>query len=1036
LASPPETTSAGGTTADLERQLAESKLAIRALADSERLYRALFDGTATAVTIRSLENQSFVECNQAAMRLYGATSVDQLRSSGVVDLSAETQPTGEKSTDALRRHVRAAVENGTERCEWLAKRLDGSLFVADIRIAIIELEGGRRVMQTIIDDITEEKTAREAFERRARRDALVGEISRHFLEESVDEATRVASGSIAAFLGTGRAEVEAWLLADSAPNLQARGDDVVLVERVREMIAHARARADAEDALRAEEERYRTLVERSQDAIFSFGPNATILFASPAGERLLGYSASELNGMRVSDFLVPEQLDRLNAEIADSLAGIEVPALTWSLRRRDGVVVQVESQRTLIHDKNGAIAGSQAIVRDISERHRAQQMRDAVAAELDRAREEAVSASRAKSAFVANMSHELRTPLNGVIGMVDLLSRTGLDARQRRYVEVARSSASLLLSVINDILDFSKIEAGKLELDRVEFSFAEVVEEVAAMMELAAEDRGLELTCQTDAALVSPLFGDPARIRQVLVNLMSNAIKFTPRGEVAVRAVLAGEAGSEAYLRVEVRDTGVGIAPDARSRLFHPFSQVDASATRRHGGAGLGLAICRELVQRMGGEIGVESTLGSGSTFWFALRLERVDPGRALAPQVDGRLAGLRVLAVDDNATNREVLRAQLAAAGTRCDVASSGPEALRALAEAVGADDPFSLAVLDQHMPGMDGVELARLIKADGRFARTRVVMLGSIGRPLDAAQMSAIGVLTWATKPIWRAQLLRALTTALDGGPALPEPAKVAPPAPAAPEPRRTRVLVVEDTPIGVEVVVEILRPAGYDVQVAVDGLRAVEAVRRGAFDLILMDCQLPGIDGYEAARRIRALEAEGALAPREGSRLPIVALTASAAVEDRERARLSGMDGHIAKPIDARRLLTAIAEYERPAAEVRAVDLLPAPPVLDLVRALERLKGNRELLAWMVQQFRDDAPRSRQSLRDAIGSEDLAATAYASHRLRGQALALDALALAGALDVIEQAASRGDVGGLQTARDLAERELDRVLTALARP
>ena len=502
------------------------------------------------------------------------------------------------------------------------------------------------------------------------------------------------------------------------------------------------------------------------------------------------------------------------------------------------------------------------------------------------------------------MSHEsVRTPLNGVIGMVDLLSRTVLDARQRRYVEVARSSASLLLSVINDILDFSKIEAGKLELERVEFSFADVVEEVAAMMELSAEDRGLELTCQTDATLVPPLFGDPTRIRQVLVNLMSNAIKFTPGGEVAVRATLAGEAGGEAYVRVEVRDTGVGIAPEARGRLFHPFSQLDASATRKHGGAGLGLAICRELVQRMGGEIGVDSVPGKGSTFWFALRLERVEPGRAPASQIDGRLAGLRILAVDDNATNREVLRAQLVASGTRCEVARSGAEALGALSAAVDASDPFVLAVLDQNMPEMDGVELARRIKADLRLAGTRLVMLGSMGSPLDARQLQAVGVLTWATKPIWRAQLLRALTTALDGTAPLPlsEPP---PPAPQAYEARRARVLLVEDTPIGAELVVEILRPAGYDVEVAVDGLQAVDAVRKGAFDLILMDCQLPGIDGYEAARRIRALESLGALGRGRGGRVPILALDgASAAVEDRERARIAGMpDGHIAKPIDA--------------------------------------------------------------------------------------------------------------------------------------
>ncbi len=1016
----------------LERQLAESQRAARSRADSEQLYRALFEGTATAVTVRSLEDQSFIDCNPAALRLYRAATVAQLRGSRVTDLSAETQPDGTPSRDAFQKHVDSAIRNGTERAEWSARRLDGSLFTADVRIAILELEGGRRVMQTIIDDITERKRAEEALERRHAREELVAAISRAFLESDVDHAVAFAVDAMTAFTGKDAGETRARLESASAPEGGAHADDAALFERVREMIAHARARADAEEALRAGEERYRSLVERSHDAIFMFDTVSTILFASPAAERLVGVAAAELQGMRAHDFVVPEQIERLDADAAQAVSGKEVPATLWTLRRKDGSIVQVESQRSLVHDKKGLVVGAQAIVRDISDRHRAQQMRDAVAMELDRAREDAVAASRAKSAFVANMSHELRTPLNGVIGMVDLLSRTTLDARQRRYVEVARSSAGLLLSVINDILDFSKIEAGKLDLERIEFSFAEVVEEVAAMMELAAEDRGLELTCQTDATLVAPLFGDPARIRQVLVNLVSNAIKFTPRGEIAVRAALSGEAGNEAYLRVEVQDTGVGIAPDARSRLFLPFSQVDGSATRRHGGTGLGLAICRELVQRMGGEIGCESTLGTGSTFWVALKLERAEPGKPHAPQRDDRLVGLRILAVDDNATNREVLRGQLVASGARCEVASSGAEALRLLSEAAGAGDPFVLAVLDQHMPEMDGVELARRIRGDARHAGLRLVMLGSIGRPVGSEQLRAIGVLTWATKPVWRSQLMRALTTALSGQPP-PDHPQSAPAVPGQRDGRRARVLVVEDTPVGVEVVVEILRPAGYDVTVAVDGVRAVDAARRAPFDLILMDCQLPGIDGYEATRRIRALEAQGALPPREGGRIPIVALTASAAVEDRERARLAGMDGHIAKPIDAARLLTAIAEHEAASGTLDA-ETPATPPVLDLGRALARLKGNRELLAWMVEQFREEAPRSRQSLGEAIDRKDLGATAYAAHRLRGQALALDALTLAGVLEVIEQAAARGDLAGVEASRDTADRELGRVLESLS--
>jgi two-component system, sensor histidine kinase and response regulator len=1026
---------------DLERQLEDTKRAAHALADSERLYRALFDGTATAVTVRSLEDQSFLYCNQAAIALYRAANVEQLRGSRVTDLSAEIQPDGTPSPEGLRAHVMAAIRNGTERCEWVAKRLDGTLFTADIRIAIVSLESGRKVMQTIVEDITDRKVAQESLERRARRDELVGQISRRFLETDVESAVRYAVESAAAFLGAGVGTVKEWLDAPDPKGPAIQGDGAGLVGIIRETVALARAKADVQAALRSEEERYRTLVERSHDAIITFDIHGKIRFASPSTERLVGYSAEEIVGKDAADFVVPEERPDLATRIAEAAAGHEATAVTWTLLRRDGGTVRVEAARSPIRDKNGVVIGAQSVLRDITERDRALQMREAVAVELERAREDALAASRAKSAFVANMSHELRTPLNGVIGMVDLLSGTNLDARQRRYVEVARSSASLLLSVINDILDFSKIEAGKLDLEQIEFSFSDVVEEVATLMELSAEDKGLELSCQTEPEL-SLFYGDPTRIRQVLVNLISNAVKFTRAGEVAVRASLAGDAGGQALVRVDVRDTGVGIAPGLRQKLFHPFSQLDPSTTRKHGGTGLGLAICRELVHRMGGEIGVESIPDRGSTFWFTLRLERVDLAPPRISQVDARLAGLRVLAVDDNATNREVLRAQLAAAGTRCSIASSGEQALRLLLDAAEAGDAFSLAVLDQHMPEMDGLEVARRIREDPRIDAVRIVMLGSIGRPLDTRQLQALGVLTWATKPIWRAQLLRALAAALDGTAFVPARRRdsQAPPAPPPPSGRgpRARILLVEDTPVGAEVVTEILRSAGYEVDLAVDGLRAVDAARNGTFDLILMDCQLPGIDGYEATRRIRAMESLGALSRSSSNRVPILALTASAALEDKERARLAGMDGHIAKPIDSRRLLTAIAEHDGADAVDVELDLRARErvPVVDLVRALDRLMGNRELLARLVAQFREEAERARASFREAMAGRDVGAIGYVAHRLRGQALALDALGLSSALDALEKALRAGDWDATEAAHRDMESSMDVVLKALVGP
>jgi two-component system, sensor histidine kinase and response regulator len=958
--------------ADLERRLDASERSARAHADSERLYRSLFEGTATAVTVRSLDDQSFIDCNGAALRLYRAESVDQLRGSRVFDLSPERQPDGSLSRDAFREHVARAVANGTERCEWTARRLDGTPFLADVRIAVLQLQDGRRVLQAIIEDITE------------------------------------------------RNAVEA-------------------------------SRLEMERALRASEERYRTVVERSHDAIMIFDFDARVTFVSPAAERLVGYTAAELQGMTLDALLVPEEHDRIPGALAGARAGLVQSPVEWTALRKDGTTVRVESVRSPVHDHAGKAIGGLVVARDVSERHRAEQLREEAQSELAQAKEHAIAASAAKSVFVANMSHELRTPLNGVIGMVDLLSRTALDGRQKRYVEVARASASLLLSVINDILDFSKIEAGKLELEHIEFSFRDVVEEVATMLELSAEEKDLELSCATDAGLDAPCTGDPARVRQILVNLISNAIKFTPSGEVTVRARLDGETEAGRRVRVEVRDTGVGMTTEAQEKLFRPFSQVDASPTRQHGGTGLGLAICQQLVHKMGGEIGVVSSPGLGSTVWFTLRFDAA-AGGAKPADIDARLVGVRVLAVDDNPTNREILRAQLGAAGMHCDAAASGEEALAMLAAAAERGEPYALAILDQHMPGMDGCELARRIKADTRLAGTRLVMLGSMGRPLDPEELDGLGIVSWATKPVWRIRLLRTLGAAIDHSPGdgsaqaraarAPSPG-FEEPAPTASSTRegpasRARVLLVEDTPINAEVVVEILRIAGYSIDVAVDGLAALEAVTRAPYDIVLMDCQLPGIDGYETTRRIRALEASRGLAETRPSRLPILALTASATREDLERARLSGMDDHIAKPVDTRRLLAALTAHlgglpdPRPLPDVPAASLADAP-VLDLARALDRLQGNQGLLDRMLAQFSEEITGRRRHLHDLLERRSGDALAFAIHRLRGQALTLDAGRLAVALGTLEGVVARGQWDASAPALLAVEEAIDQVLGAL---
>ena len=656
------------------------------------------------------------------------------------------------------------------------------------------------------------------------------------------------------------------------------------------------------------------------------------------------------------------------------------------------------------------------------------------------AKEDAVAASEAKSAFVANMSHELRTPLNGVIGMVDLLSRTELDERQRHYAGVVRASANLLLSVINDILDFSKIEAKKLELDTAEFSLSDVVAEIASVLALQAEEKGLDLCCSVNDPLRSLLVGDAARLRQVLVNLVTNAIKFTDRGEVAIWArVEATNDAAEA--RIEVRDTGIGIAPSGIDKLFLPFSQVDASTTRQHRGSGLGLAICRELVALMGGAIGVRSEPGAGSTFWFTVPLGR-GSGPACPTDADVALAGVRVLCVDDNATNREILQLNLTAAGMICDTADGAIPALRMLVEAAGKA-PYRLAILDHHMPGIDGIELARRIRADARIRDTRLVLLGSVGRPLASEERHREGVVGYASKPIWRAQLLTVLRQALDGERMR---GSVAPPPPARPTKETgLRILLVEDSAVNAEVASEVLRLAGYAVDLAPDGKRAVEAVSAATYDLVLMDCQLPGLDGYAATRAIRALERAGDVGGGHGRPLPIVALTANVTKDAVAQCLEAGMNDYVSKPLDARRLLAVIASHlpearpmgseDAPAAETHATPSATSDGdrVVDLERALGRLAGNASLLRRIAATLVTAAPTAMAELRLAVKLADATRLGFAAHSLRGQAATFDANALVRAIEVLEGSARSADWEGTRRALVHVEAALERVVEAL---
>jgi signal transduction histidine kinase/DNA-binding response OmpR family regulator len=519
---------------------------------------------------------------------------------------------------------------------------------------------------------------------------------------------------------------------------------------------------------------------------------------------------------------------------------------------------------------------------------------------LRRMAEHAEEGSRLKSEFLATMSHEIRTPMNGVVGLTGLLLDSALTETQRDYAEGVRASGEALLGIINDILDFSKIEAGKLQLETVDFELTHALEDVASLISQSANARGLELVTDCSPDLPTALRGDVGRLRQILLNFATNAVKFTPSGEVVLRAGVAGEpTDAGVTVRFEVTDTGVGVDPATAARLFDPFAQADASTTRRYGGTGLGLAICRRLAEAMGGTVGMDSRPGAGSTFWLLLPLARASAPVAARSAAGRSLEGCRALVVDDNQTNRIVLASQLLAWNMTADVAADASIALDRFRHAAAEGQPYDLAVVDMAMPGMDGLELARLVSADPALSSVGLVLLSSVA--VEAAEAAAAGFAVRLTKPARRAELHDALASLVG------LPAAALPPAPRAPGVLRTagskgRLLIAEDNAINQAVARGMVARLGYECDVAVNGIEVLEALERRQYDAVLMDCQMPEMDGYQATHRIRA----------GGDTVPIIAMTAGAMTEDRERCLAAGMDDYLAKPVGLKDLDRVLSRW----------------------------------------------------------------------------------------------------------------------------
>ena len=793
-------------------------------------------------------------------------------------------------------------------------------------------------------------------------------------------------------------------------------------------------------ALQDSESKIRTMTTCAQDAVIMMDDNGKISFWNRAAERIFGYTEEETMGKALHATLAPERFHQ------DYLKGIKMfretgrggaveKTVELVAVRKDGTEFAVELSLSSVKLKGkwNAIG----LMRDITNRKaahkelaRTNKLLEEAVRRANQLTMEARAANKAKSEFLANMSHEIRTPMNGVIGMTGLLLDTELTPEQRQFATTIEESADSLLAIINDILDFSKIEARKLETETLDFDLRVTLEDMTDMLAIRAHEKDLEMTCLIEPEVPSLLRGDPGRLRQILTNLAGNAIKFTLKGEVIVQVALDHEDENEAMIRFSVKDTGIGIPADKLGTLFDSFTQADSSTTRKFGGTGLGLTISRRLCEIMGGRIGVESKEGIGSTFWFTACLKKQPPDRKreiTARQDTGlSLKDVRILAVDDNATNRRVLAGMLSLWGCRHEEVEDAGTALERLRAAVESGDPFRIAILDMLMPETDGETLGKMIKDDPAVADTVLVMMSSLGVHGDVIRFKQEGFAAYLTKPVKQSRLFECLMTVLGRRPgheASPQ-GMITRHTLAEERKQKIRILIAEDNIVNQKVALKILEKLGYRANAVANGAEAVRALDMIPYDIVLMDVQMPEMDGLEATKEIRRLETacpgkhpSGAGRQSSIQRVPIIAMTAHAMKGDREMCLNAGMDDYLTKPVQPVELAETIARWVSGAAAVQETQTAEKPSGVesgfDRTVLLHSLGGNEKVCREIIGMFLEDLPGQIESMEDAVKKGDPVLVQRLAHTIKGASASVGAVALQKAALEMEKAGKSGDMG-----------------------